>query len=501
MTDGPNWAIGWDLTKEPEKWYGIKTENGLVTEINLNSNNLKGKIPSFSVFQNLRVLYLNSNNLSGEISGFPADLQELDLSENRLSGDPGTALSSLSHLKVLNLGHNNFTTSDFAFLQNSPDLQMLNLAGFGLKKIPEQATGLSQLNDLNLANNSITDFTALQSLKNLTELNLAGNSMTALPTSISVLKDLKILNLGNNSLTKFSPLSSLKNLEWLSLENNNLKEIPSELSAATGLFSLNLNSNEIVNFATLSQLKNLQQLYLNKNKLTQIPTETAELKQLQLLSLIGNELSGEIPQNVPEFTFIQNNKYSLQEIKNLTESGKIFTSLEYSPQRYDKAVTITAPKGAKVNLTQKLSSAENYRFSWFKHLDQNTGQNGETYHISEVKPEDYAIYTVEAYYLKSIGNSYFEISFFREPITLAEGNLSTQETSSGIDIYPNPAADFLNIRTENDKLESAAIYDLSGKLLFTEKSNRINVKYLPSAVYILVLKTTNGIRNFKFIKN
>jgi hypothetical protein len=43
------WSQTWDLTKDPYYWYGVKTSNGMVTELNLNGNLLKGNFPA-SVF-------------------------------------------------------------------------------------------------------------------------------------------------------------------------------------------------------------------------------------------------------------------------------------------------------------------------------------------------------------------------------------------------------------------------------------------------------------------
>jgi len=79
--------------------------------------------------------------------------------------------------------------------------------------------------------------------------------------------------------------------------------------------------------------------------------------------------------------------------------------------------------------------------------------------------------------------------------------LSTSAVSENkIQINPNPTYDFLNIKTSKLDIENIFIHDLTGKLIFTGKSKRINVSQLPSATYIISIKTSEGLKSFKFIK-
>ena len=93
-----------------------------------------------------------------------------------------------------------------------------------------------------------------------------------------------------------------------------------------------------------------------------------------------------------------------------------------------------------------------------------------------------------------------EISFFREPISILKG-LGTDEIKSDLVVYPNPTSDFLHIKTSKLDIEKVFIFDLSGKLLFSEKSKTIDVRNLPSATYIISVKTSETLKSFKFIKH
>ncbi|ASK31591.1 secretion protein [Chryseobacterium sp. T16E-39] len=68
-------------------------------------------------------------------------------------------------------------------------------------------------------------------------------------------------------------------------------------------------------------------------------------------------------------------------------------------------------------------------------------------------------------------------------------------------IYPNPATDILNIKTQ-DKVMSTVVYDGSGKVVNTRFSNgQINVSTLTNGVYILKVVTDKAVYQQKFIKN
>ena len=67
--------------------------------------------------------------------------------------------------------------------------------------------------------------------------------------------------------------------------------------------------------------------------------------------------------------------------------------------------------------------------------------------------------------------------------------------SSGFSLYPNPAKDVLNIKTnENITMKSAQVYDITGKLIINSSLSNpyINVEKLSSGTYILLLKDVAG---------
>ena len=506
-TSGDNWSQKWDLEKDPNTWYGIKIKNGSVSEINLRGNALKGNFPQISSLPKLQKLDLSSNQLEGEISTSLSsnyNLVRLDISNNRLTGDPFASILPLFNLKEISIGNNQFVFNDIDnFLQNFPEIEILDLAHTSLNGVPQKISTLTALQSLNLSNNTISqNFSNLSPLTKLTELNLSGNQLTKIPAELSGLTTLTSLDLSNNlfAVNYSVPLSGLKNLEWLSLANNQITVFPTELAQLKSLIHLNFSDNKISGgFGSLLVLKDLEQIYLDKNLITgSFPSQLLQLSKLQMISLTGNQLSGEIPENVPSLTFLENNKFTRQEVRNFILKNKILADFTYSPQRYDEVKTVFAALGSSANLSQSLTGID-YAFTWFKNLADKTTTTSENYFISSVEDSDFADYTCEAYTFEKLPDVLMEISFFREPITLAK-DLATSEVQSDLVVYPNPASDFIHVKSTKRDIEKIFIFDISGKLLITETKRDINISHLPSANYVISIKTSEGVKSFKFIK-
>ena len=46
QNNGANWNQPWDLSLDPYYWYGVKTSDGGVVELNLSGNSLEGNFPN-----------------------------------------------------------------------------------------------------------------------------------------------------------------------------------------------------------------------------------------------------------------------------------------------------------------------------------------------------------------------------------------------------------------------------------------------------------------------
>ncbi len=207
------------------------------------------------------LLNITSLNLSGNsisiitpLTGLTL-LSELDLSNNQMmltTAAEFTDINALTALTKLNLSNTSTTLANnitlfgfnlpastdlnldfnaitalsanaFSTMQN---LQRLSMQGNGLANIDSSVSMLSQLSDLNLADNQITDATSLSALNtvsNFTSLNLANNQIADM-TPLSQLPQLLTLDVSNNVTANAGPaniasLVSLINATSINVSN------------------------------------------------------------------------------------------------------------------------------------------------------------------------------------------------------------------------------------------------------------------------------------------
>ncbi len=305
-TDGDNWEenTNWCSDKDLNQWYGVKTENDRVTEINLMGNQLSGEIPAeLGNLTGLKNLYLNHNNLVGQI---PIELchlirlKNLRLDYNTLTGSIPTELCNLTYLETLRLGNNDLTgvvPREISKLKKLKDLYLLYTYLSG--EIPSELFELTELEDLEIGGIYYLG---------LSEQHLTGT----LPKSISNLKKLRTLMIYNTGITGPIPpeIGELTELSCIELPENRLTgSIPSELGKLAKLRRLWLGGNELTGEipSGLGNLTDLHSLHLEDNKLTgEIPESFNNLKGLIYhnsyindyafsIETYNNNLSGKIP--------------------------------------------------------------------------------------------------------------------------------------------------------------------------------------------------------------
>ena len=252
-TGGPNWAdsANWLTDRPLDDWYGVTTDDeGRVTRLELENNNLTGRIPAeLGGLSSLTDLNLWGNQLSGSIPpelGNLASLRKLLLARNELTGWIPSELGNLARLEELNLHLNRLTGP-----------------------IPPSLGKLSRLQRaLSLGNNRLTGPIppSLGNLPSLLELGLEYNRLTgSIPPSLGNLGNLEYLGLQGNNLTGSIPpsLGNLGNLLHLYLESNDLDgPLPAELGNLTRLLHLWVIDNDLTgpipdNFLGLNRLRSL----------------------------------------------------------------------------------------------------------------------------------------------------------------------------------------------------------------------------------------------------
>jgi hypothetical protein len=220
-------------------------------ELNLSGKRLKGT-RGIERFRDITKLQLNNNSdltsLSDSI-GELTNLRELNLSLTKLVTFPEN-FSRLTNLRKLDLGNVDTIRSlpDFRHLTNLTELTMTG--NKLLFHLPESIGNLTNLTNLNLADNRLIDLPeSIGNLTNLTYLDLHNNALTSLPESIGNLRNLGMLKLYRNTL--FSLPNSIRNLTQpieILVDNSVVNNIPNNLPANMRIFAIqpDLTRRELV---------------------------------------------------------------------------------------------------------------------------------------------------------------------------------------------------------------------------------------------------------------
>ncbi|MCK6544060.1 T9SS type A sorting domain-containing protein [bacterium] len=159
-TGGTNWTTKTNWKTGPvSSWFGVTVGGNRVTAIDLNNNNLTGRIPvTLGTLGSLISLQLYGNAITNTIPsslGNLTNLANLGLENNQLSGQIPPSLGNLNAMTDLTLNNNAFTDS-----------------------IPVTFRNLAALQNLEVQNNRLSVFPDLSNIGTLTSLNLSGNKFT-----------------------------------------------------------------------------------------------------------------------------------------------------------------------------------------------------------------------------------------------------------------------------------------------------------------------------------
>jgi hypothetical protein len=130
-------------------------------------------------------------------------------------------------------------------------------------------------------------------------LFLKGNALKGLPTDISALSELVELNLAdNNDLGSLPPsIGSLSNLQKLDVRYCGLTDLPPEFGNLKRLESLQMWGNGFVELPyCITELSSLKEIYLKNNKLTMIPRDMVKMDNLRYVDVQLNYLCHLLPE-------------------------------------------------------------------------------------------------------------------------------------------------------------------------------------------------------------
>jgi Leucine rich repeat N-terminal domain len=288
-------STGWknNSTVDQCDWYGVTCTNGLVTDLSLMSNNLKGNsfggLASNSTDNgtfitealacSLQSLTLEGNQLYGlipDLTLLPA-LQLINAANNQLNGTIPDGLGAISNIDYINLSFN-------------------SLSGL----LPTSICGNS-LSSLSLAHNPLTGPVNVSACSNLVLLDVSDTFVDgSLVTPIN--SRLNIIQLSNTPLSDISEaFDSTQVVVFNAFMTNISGSIPSQIDSLRNLYSLNLFINATLRGLSgtippqLFNILSLHDIDLSNNGLTGTLPDAAEAFSLTSLVVKNTCLSGSIP--------------------------------------------------------------------------------------------------------------------------------------------------------------------------------------------------------------
>ncbi|WP_323788582.1 T9SS type A sorting domain-containing protein [Psychroserpens sp.] len=379
-----------------------------------------------------------------------------------LNGELPTEIGDLIHLEMLSIGIEQGLTGELpSSVGNLSELQRLRL----------QLTGNTGPIPASVGN-----------LSNLWELRIIATGMTGdLPPSLGNLSSLI-------DMTLFGERTFAGNGQSFT------GTIPASFSNLTSLFTLDIRGNnmegQIPN--SLSNLTNLARIYLNDN------------------DLVGPlpDFSGNI-NPTPQIT-LENNFFDFSDLVPLVNNGVPYSFISYSPQRtLDQEEEIMSLPGADIVLDLNDATidrdgedtASNNQFQWYKDNVAISGAVASTYTIVNAQIPDSGVY-----YCEITNTTLPDLVIVRANITvIIDDELSSTDFEvDNFSIYPNPANEWISIKTKSGSEATAQVYDVNGKFLFkkelTTELTAIAIDQLSAGVYLISVSSNTMQSTKRFIK-
>lgn len=347
--------------------------------LSVSNNFLDAKIiNSFAYLRSIKKIELNDNPLiSIKVNEFPQsinNLQSLHLRSTALNYINETSFTSLSQLRILDLGRNNLTDESFKSIEYLPSLRKLYLDHNRFTKIFFKK-GLKKVIELEMSSNLLTSgkLVSLSEMHSLQSLTLSFNKLTSIPViTFTNLTSLQSLNVAGNNLSakldeSLKSFNKLKYLEEVNMGHCSL----SKLYAFTDLrywkkIHLDGNKIEIINHDTFKNSR-AEYISLRDVGLKKLPESILKLKNLKYLDVSSNFIDNTIllPKKMNKLYYLNISLNNAQYLKPKNAKFSNLKSFDGSSNKFtlnNNTVKFYCPFDSKctINLNNnKLKSLQN----------------------------------------------------------------------------------------------------------------------------------------------
>ena len=257
-------------------------------------------------------------------------------------------IKGLSYLTELHVVGGSLDEQDLDAIGQLVGLKRLTLSNCGISSIAT-LSHLSQLEYLDLSENTVRNLSVITNMLELQELYLNNNAVTDLG-SLSGLTKLKILDVSYNSLKAIDPIRTATALTYLSFSHNEISDIQT-LAALTGLIELNASYNTITDVAALSGCTELEILSISNNALSDISNLSA-LEKLRNLDFSYNQVKV-LPQfkSNSSLVSIDGSNNQIKDLKALSSLADLnIVLMDYNEELTSLEPLDSCPRLVKVNV-------------------------------------------------------------------------------------------------------------------------------------------------------
>lgn len=468
----------------------------------------------------INLTYLEYRNDKGDFPNYIYNLQNLEelILEVRIHYFPSHVedLPNLINLKKIRIVQNygNFYDSVLpASFYQLPSIEHFSISSDTPIIISNDISNYSdRLKYLSVGGDDVYLGTATWYLENLESLVIRNDyysySVSPLIENLSNLKDLKVSSFYSIQLP--TTIKNLYNLEYLLLHPQDVSNYTSETYEIPNLktFVANYYNNIPEAIGNLTNLEHLQ--IVNYGELASLPESIGNLSNLKKLDLLGNSENyltfPETYFNWPmmeqfwtwynvdyDFTNKFQNMPNL-DILALEISNKASQNargiLNLCNNQNLRVLTLHNSNITEVDLRNNQRLADN-SFGYSILTNNNIGK----FIVDDVTP----FYNlVDLNRIRITDNPNYEVLTSNEPCIRTMQ--TTDLISKSPNFYPNPAKDYLTF-VDQERVENVEIYSIDGKKYEVDYySNKIDVRNLPTGVYMIKWMSNGMYKIDKFIK-
>lgn len=477
--DGPNWnsnnVVGW-FTSDISQWNGIWVTNGRITSFQCSNCGMKNEMPDdIYNLTALRQLTLSESNLTFNIDDRIGDLEDLEILDLRNLDYPGDLeiFCEVENLKELTIGSTATKGPIPSCLAEKPFTRLaIRDADFEAAPIPEIFSEMEDLKFLFLTNNNLTGPfpESVCDVDALRVIDFAGNAIGGeLPAclDLSLYWQFFVKNCG---MTGKFPMDKMgEGIGILEAEGNSFDNDISSIPAIPNTYVFDFADSKLSGTfdAEIFDKEWILRVDMKNNNIEEMVNWNGFADRLNFLDMSGNRLDFDDLESV-EVSESVNFQYHQQQPLTSDETKMLVIGESY---------TLTCPE-----------SGANTTYQWYKDGEAIAGASAPVLALSNLQFSDVGNYHCEAL------NEAFP------DLTLTTG-ITNLDVVSGLEyisnefvqIYPNPASDYLHIKSEK-KIEAIEVYNTLGqKVLGHNASNVVSldldVQHLPTGIYSIILHT------------